>query len=300
VIDLGQVFSLVSDSTLKWLLPRTSRLTSLDMSWCGNYGAVSPQMLASLLQHLGSQLLTLRLENCHVATRLVLETFSSSCPSLQELSLANCSLLKTTDFQSLGQLERLQSLNLYRTSINQPSLISILCSNRRLEHLSLASCANISADEVCLVLGHCQQNLKSLDLWRVSSLTARGVSSLSAGCRLLSDLDLGWCLNVSASTGALVSLIEVCRGLQRLYLTAHRQTGDRELLGLARHPAIQQLDILGNRNVSLGALQQLLAESQTLRFIDISFCEQLGESNIAQLRSQYPEVEIKWSFTDAG
>jgi len=298
-VNLRQVFNRVSSSTLTWLLPRSSKLTSLDLSWCGNYGAISPTDLATSLSSLGPILLTLRLDNCHVATPLVLDAIASCCPSLQNLSLGNCHLLKPTDFRSLSQLENLISLNLYRTSINQPSVTSLLCNNRQLQHLNLSACSNISGDEVCLVLSCCQPHLLCLDLWRCSSLTSRGVAAL-AGCTRLIDLDLGWCLNVQASSGALIALIESCSDLVRLYLTAQRQTGDRELAALARLPRLEQLDILGNRNVSLAAVSDLLASVPTLRLLDVSFCEQLGETNIAQLRQQYPGVNIKWSFTDAG
>ena len=61
------------------------------------------------------------------------------------------------------------------------------------------------------------------------------------------DLDLDWCLNVQASSGAILSLTEQCRGLKRLYLylTAYRKTGDRELAALTNLTSLEQLDILG-------------------------------------------------------
>lgn len=297
VADLRQIFHCCSSSTLSWLLPVSSQLTKLDLSWCGNYGRITPATLASFIATIGHQLTHLRMDNCHVATCNVLEAIGSTCTTLTDLSLANCHLLKAPDFQSLSQLDTLINLNLYRTSINQSCIISILCNNRDLESLSLAACPNISGDELCLVLSHCQQKLRCLDLWRCSSLTGRGVSALSS-CTRLEDLDLGWCLNVQASSGALVSLIELCPSISRLFLTAHRQTGDRELMALSKLSKLSQLDILGNRNVSLAAVSELLASLPSLTLLDLSFCEQLGEANIAQLMLQYPDVSIKWSFTD--
>jgi len=88
--------------------------------------------------------------------------------------------------------------------------------------------------------------------------------------------------------------------LTRLCLTAHRQTGDRELAALATLPSLEQLDILGNRNVSLNAVQELVASLPNLKLLDCSFCDQLGEQGVCQLRAQYPDVAIQWSFTDAG
>ena len=105
-------------------------------------------------------------------------------------------------------------------------------------HLTLHFLSHL---QVCLVLSCCQPHLTCLDLWRCSSLTARGVAALAACTQLKvtpsqplscehslmkiskKDLDLGWCLGVQAATGALLSLIEACPGLTRLCLTAHRQ-----------------------------------------------------------------------------
>ena len=298
VLDLRQVFHCCSSATLAWLLPLSCKLTKLDLSWCGSYGNISPAGLAQFITAVGPQLTHLRLDNCHVATTLVLEAVGTTCCVLTDLSLANCHLLKSPDFQALTQMETLISLNLYRTTINQSCIISLLCNNRSLENISLAACNNINGDEVCLVLSHCQPHLRCLDLWRCSTLTGRGVAAL-ASCSELTDLDLGWCLNVQASSGALVALMEACPNLTRLFLTAHRQTGDRELVAMSHLPKLSQLDILGNRNVSLAAVADLLANVPTLTLLDVSFCEQLGEGNIAQLMLQYSEVSIKWSFTDA-
>ena len=298
-LDLRQVFHCSRPATLAWLAPRASKLSSLDLSWCGNYGSLTPASLSSFLASVSSSLAQLWLDNCHIATGPVLVSLVLAKPALTYLSLANCHLLKPLDFQPLTQLDSLVSLNLYRTNIQQNSVISILCNNRGLLHLSLAACNNIQGDEVCIVLGHCQPQLEVLDLWRCSSLTGRGLSALALGCHRLTDLDLGWCLNVQATSGAVLALSESCPRLRRLLLTAHRQTGDRELAALASNlTQLQQLDILGNRNVSLAAVSDLLARVLTLQLLDVSFCHQLGETNIAQLISQYPHVSIKWSFTD--
>ena len=100
------------------------------------------------------------------------------------------------------------------------------------------------------------------------------------------------------------------------------QTGDRELAALATLPSLEQLDILGNRlyppvlsweinhdihcqtdniqmppiyffliqsiarNVSLTAVQELVASLPNLKLLDCSFCDQLGEQGVFQLRAQ--------------
>jgi len=292
------VFHCVSSDTLRWLSPLSSRLTHLDLSWCGNYGSVNPDSLSAFLVSVSNTLTFLNLDNCHIATGNVVASIGSSLKNLSHLSLGNCHLLKPHDFLPLSALENLVSLNLYRTSVQQACVISILCNNRELRNLSLAACNNINGDEVCLILSHCQPQLRCLDLWRCSTLSGRGVASLALGCHLLEDLDLGWCLNVQASSGAILALTESCPNIKRIFLTAHRQTGDRELTALAKLTQLEQLDILGNRNVSLAAVRELLAAVTTLQLLDVSFCHQLGEENIGELINQYPAVSIKWSFTD--
>ena len=47
------------------------------------------------------------------------------------------------------------------------------------------------------------------------------------------DLDLGWCINVLASTGCITTLVSKCPNLKKLFLTAHRQTSDADIESIA-------------------------------------------------------------------
>eukprot|EP00088_Acartia_fossae_P021172 TRINITY_DN22663_c0_g1_i11.p1 TRINITY_DN22663_c0_g1~~TRINITY_DN22663_c0_g1_i11.p1 ORF type:complete len:601 (-),score=50.87 TRINITY_DN22663_c0_g1_i11:588-2390(-) len=296
-IDLRDIFYCVSSATMQWLLPKCSNLQELDLSWCGNYGKLTPAMLQEFLKHCGNNLNKIRLDNCHVATGQVLQSLVKHAPKISDISLANCHLLNMVDFQILCSLTKLESLNLYRTVIGQPAIISILCNNRNLKHLSLACCSNIDGDEVCMYLSHCQPHLETIDFWRCNTITERGIGALSH-CSKLRDLDLGWCLSIQGTSGALAHLVECCPDIERLYITAHRQTGDREVRAISGLKKLEQLDILGNRNVTLVTIQDLLTSAQTLRLLDISFCDQLGDGNVNQLRQDFPRVDIKWSFAD--
>lgn len=296
-LDLRAIFFCISTETFKWLLPKCSNLQELDLSWCGNYGKLTPSMLQEFLKQCGHNLNKIRLDNCHVATGQVLQTLVKYSPKICDISLANCHLLNIIDFQILSSLTNLESLNLYRTVINQPAVISILCNNRKLRHLCLASCANIDGDEVCMYLSHCQPNLEIIDFWRCNSISERGINALTH-CSFLKDIDLGWCLGIQGTSGAIAHLVECCPDLERVYLTAHRQTGDREVRAISGLKNLKQLDILGNRNVTLATVQDLLTSVPSLRLLDISFCDQLGDSNVDQLRQDFPDLHIKWSFSD--
>jgi len=269
-LDLRDVFYCVSNSALKWLESRCLNIQELDLSWCGNYGKLSPQALQNFLENCGHNLRNIRLDNCHVATGQVLQSVVEHCGKISSISLANCHLLNIVDFQVLSSLTNLESLNLYRTVIGQPAMISILCNNPKLKHLCLAACSNIDGDEVCMYLSHCQPCLESIDLWRCSSVTERGIGALSH-CDKLRDVDVGWCLGIQGTSGAMAHLVECCPDIERLYLTAHRQTGDREVKAIAGLKKLRQLDILGNRNVSLSTIQDLMKSVESLELLDISF-----------------------------
>ena len=78
---------------------------------------------------------------------------------------------------------------------------------------------------------HCKQ-LLAVDFWRCQSLTARGVLTL-ASITTLEELDFGWCVNILASTGCIRTLVNNCRRLKKLFLTAHRQTSDADIEAVA-------------------------------------------------------------------
>ena len=44
-LDLRPLFHCLSSPGLSWLQARCSRLAQLDLSWCGNYGSISPSSL---------------------------------------------------------------------------------------------------------------------------------------------------------------------------------------------------------------------------------------------------------------
>jgi F-box/leucine-rich repeat protein 4 len=76
--------------------------------------------------------------------------------------------------------------------------------------LNVSSCCNLNVDDVCVALSAYNKNLISLDLWRTTNLTSRGVFILAKGLPLLEELDLGWCLGVNAQSGCIVALAKGC------------------------------------------------------------------------------------------
>lgn len=208
-LSLRPYWSTFCDSQLLNLANRCDRLQYFDLSWCGNYGMISAEVLNryyfyffksdSLIMVLsrfvterGSGLTHIRLNCCKFAGNLTMKALAETSRQLKELSLRNCSSISEAGFLHLTSLNQLTSLDLYRTQITGNSLIPILQENPNLQHLNIGSCTKISnLDEVAIHIGTHNQKLLSLDLWKTAHLTQVGVRALSL-CSQLEELDMGW------------------------------------------------------------------------------------------------------------
>ena len=145
----------------------------IDISWCGNYGKMSPKVLRSFLCGRGLLVTSLIMSNCHVVTHEVFAQLGNSCPKLEELNLSNCHTLDVNSLVYPENMRLLRSLNLYRTNILTSELKRILVNNSLLESLNVGACSKLDADAVCTHLVKHNRRLKCLDLWRHLSLTSR-------------------------------------------------------------------------------------------------------------------------------
>lgn len=131
---LKSLFHLVSDKCLMSFSTKCTFLAHLDLSWCGNYGKVSPTSLALFVRKCGKYLQTLRLANCHSCNGAVVKQIASTCTALMEINLSNCHLLESQEFEPLGWssgLNRLVCINFYRTQVGPRSLYAIIENNKR-------------------------------------------------------------------------------------------------------------------------------------------------------------------------
>lgn len=120
---------------------------------------------------------------------------SKSCNkkySFLELSLRNCQNITGAGFSCLNKLEFLERLDLYRTSIETPTLCKILKKNPHMRHLSIAGMRkHFNADEVAVELGTSCPDLESVDFWKAMTLTWQGIDALS-NCKNLREVDFSW------------------------------------------------------------------------------------------------------------
>ena len=280
-VNLKPLFHLACNQTLKYLTSRSSLLRHLDMSRCGNYGKITPVVWRTFLYARGSKLTNLVLANCHVSTPSVLQALCSTCKNLVDLDLSNNHILDSVAYGPMFQLEKLQQLNLYRTQVDTRSLSFFLSHAKALQSLKIGACANINGDEISASIAQNCPNLVALDMWRCTTLTGRGVSSLST-LENLEDLDLGWCTNVLASTGCIQALVSSCTRLKVLLLTAHRQTSATDLDAIASSLSgtLTQFSCMGSRNIQPEAITNLASKCQNLELLDISYCDQLEGSSL--------------------
>lgn len=297
-LDLQPYWTKICDFSLSALHNRCCKLQRLNLSWCGGQKLISVPALQSFLKGCCSELVCLRLACCTFVDGTVLQSIANDCLNLQELDLRCCRKVPGNAFINLSKLKKLQRLNVYHTSIDSSSILAITRSCCQLEHLNLGSCTAIqNYDAVAVNLAkHCSL-LKSLDVWRAKSLTNIGLKALSSGCVYLEELDAGWCSDLHSGTGCFVELVQNCRRLRKLYLTANRTVCDKDLEAVANYSRhLQQLDILGTREVSVYFLHRVLEKCTEMKFLDISFCSGVDSLTIDHWRQRFHKVDIKRSF----
>ncbi|KAM6968326.1 F-box/LRR-repeat protein 4 [Aplochiton taeniatus] len=298
-LSLQPYWARLSDTSLGYLQGRCSLLQRLNLSWTGNRGALTASGFCSFTKACGQSLVCLELSCCHFLSEACLEVVAQTCAGLQELNLASCDRLQPQAFTHITKLSRLRRLVLYRTKIEQTAMLSILTFCVELQHINLGSCVMIEDfDVVASMLSARCPLLRSLDLWRSRNLTERGLAELASGCRLLEELDLGWCSTLQSNSGCFQHLARKLPRLRKLFLTANRTVCDADIEELAANcTSLQHIDILGTRMVSAASLRKLLQACPKLLLLDVSFCSQIDAHVVQELAALFPNVAIKKSFT---
>ncbi|XP_060598191.1 F-box/LRR-repeat protein 4-like [Ruditapes philippinarum] len=287
----------VNDIALESLHNRSRFLQRLNLSWChGNI--VSEDSFCRYIKACGQNLQDLYLSSCSFVTQISIHEISQSCPNLKELDIGSCKEIVSNGFYDISNLKHLERLNLYRTNIDQDALLRIIRSCTELKHLNLGStnCVHVF-DEILLAIGEHTKKLVSLDAWRCRTVSNVGVSALAGGCSHLEELDLGWCSDVKSSSSCLIELVKNCPNLKKLFLTANRTVCDADLLAIATYSKhMEQLDILGTRQVTADAAQKVLENCAKMTFFDVSFCSGIDNYTVEHWLREFPHVAIKKSF----
>uniref|UniRef100_F6TDN1 F-box domain-containing protein n=1 Tax=Ciona intestinalis TaxID=7719 RepID=F6TDN1_CIOIN len=303
-LNLHTYWHMVNENTLKGIVNRCQNgctVQTLNMRWVGGGDIISPDHFNWFFRSCNlSSLSYLDVGSSPCITDEVLTTMTAVLPGLNHLNIESCDKPSSEGLRVLHKLKQLETLNLYRTKVDDAGIICVLHSNNNLQSLNLGSCQQITDyDRVfCEIAAHCKQ-MRIIDAWRARSLTSRGLNELAKNCQFLEELDFGWCGTLQSSTGCFTYLARCCPNLKKLFLTANRTVADAEIRMLAEYCIkLRQLDILGTRQVSVAAVELLLHQCKDLQFLDLSFCFSFTVDVVNRLRTMFPGVAIKRSFQE--
>ncbi|XP_028415668.1 F-box/LRR-repeat protein 4-like [Dendronephthya gigantea] len=293
--DLQPYWQKVNDVSLHYLGDRCQSAKKIRLSWCGSNNMLSSPHFSRFLQKISGRLRCLYLSCCRFVDHDALQQITKVCPKLEELDLSSCIDIPSEAFKELARLQCLKRLNLYRTQITKIGFEKIARSCTELMHVNLGGCFKCeNYDEMMKYLENCP-NIVSLDLWRTKSLTANGIVHIFQNCPNLEEIDLGWCSNV-ATHGCLRLLVTHCPKIKKIFLTALRTVLDDDLIAISENcTMLEQLDILGNSNVTKKSAERILEECKNLKFFDVSFCSQLDDDWYRAAKERYPLVDLKKS-----
>ncbi|XP_033231673.1 F-box/LRR-repeat protein 4 isoform X2 [Belonocnema kinseyi] len=294
-LNLKPYWYCIDATALHNLVPRCQYLQRLDLSWCGNYDAISSQDFVDFLQNCGNLIMHLRLNCCRFVNDFVIREISQICENLKELCLRNCTEITNSGFSELGRLQVLERLELYRTNIETNNLCTILRKNSNIRHLNLAGMHDrLNMDKVAIEIANSCPKLESIDFWKSQTLTPQGVRALTH-CVHLREVDFGWC-GMGIAGDSLRALLISCRNLEKVFLTALRGLTDRDLEPLLLCQRLQQLDVMGARSLTHDIFLRFLLCCPHLKMMDLSFCDGISDVKVQEWRQLYPHVSIKKSF----
>ncbi|XP_069110963.1 F-box/LRR-repeat protein 4-like [Argopecten irradians] len=297
-LNLQPYWYKVDSNLLESFQSRCSHLYHLNLSWCGGRNStVSTTAFDTFLRKCGGELSTLYLANCSFVNADVMKSIANFCPKLKDLDIQSCSKIDGSGLLHLRKLPSITRLNLYRTLVDLHSITALIRVFKDLEVLNLGSCTRIiNFDDVCSALGENCKKLIALDLWRSRSVTGDGLLALANGCPELQELDIGWCPELRLCSTSLVQLVQNCPRLKKLFLTANRNVCDVDLQAISTYcRELQQLDILGTREVSKKAVYDVLQNCTKLTMFDVSFCMSIDFACVEAWKKEFPHVNIKKS-----
>ena len=294
-INLRPFYRFLVDQSLIYISKRCGALQKLDLSWLGSNNQISTPALCAFLRSVPN-IIELRLSSCQMLASSVLETLAIYCSNLKLLDISYCTNGLHLCVSWLTNLKRLQYLNLTHTLITTSELLCLLDKLKNLEWLLLGS-PSLIADQDAVISSITNTScgaLKGIQLWYWDKISFSCISQfLHCHGRNITELDLGWCLGIGVHD-ILPNIAGACPNLVVLILTAHHETTDAGLIDLSKGCVLlEQLDILGSRNITYSALLTLVTACQNLIFLDVSYCSKLSVEDIANLQVFSSNISIK-------
>ncbi|CAH1967495.1 unnamed protein product [Acanthoscelides obtectus] len=294
-LSLKPYWYLVNCNTIDYFMKKCTSLKKLDISWCGNDIEGFDKKLAIFIGANCDTLTHCSLSNCKYISREML-TELSTCRNLVDLRLKNVTNCFKLDNPSLQYLDKLVTLDLTATNIEDGDLICILKENPNLKHLIIDLCEHLTnLDIVVEAAADYNPKLTCWSSWKTLSLTAEGVKKFGK-FPLMKELDLGWCLINKDPGDCLRYIVDGCPHLSRLILSEWRGLNDHLIIPLIMTcKELTQLDIFGIKNITAELCEKALLYLPKLRLLDISFCDSIRQDEVEILRRQYPHITIQRS-----
>ncbi|KAK2717450.1 F-box/LRR-repeat protein 4-like [Artemia franciscana] len=290
IVDTRSFWYKVSSDTLVNVGPLLEYTKRLDLSWCGPYGRISPAHFTSFIRACGCHLTHLYLENCHFMNSDSLYWIISSCKYLEEISLQGCSNIDSDGFVHISMVDRLKKLWIGRTKVKQNVLHEILHDLPELTHLGLGSCDLREINHLVATIKEGNPGMKVLDLWRAGDLDMGAIEQLSSLTQL-EELEIGWC--ACAASVRISQLVQSFQVLKKLGLAGLRVISDADLLAIADCcPNLESLDVTGNREITEIGCSRIILNCSKLKYLDISYCDNVGVEEIQLWRKMFPEIVI--------
>ncbi|XP_019868100.2 F-box/LRR-repeat protein 4 isoform X2 [Aethina tumida] len=292
-LSLKRYWYIMNGKLLRDFLPKIKGIKKLDLSWCGNNCLEFPLVVNKVLIEQKTTLTHLSLNNCEYVNNSLIENISR-CKELIDLRLKNTTFWRIS---TLDELNKLVSLDLTDTMIQDNDLIKILRSNPNLKHLIIDLCKDLRRlDHVVAVAAQHNKQLESWSSWKCESMTYEGARSFGQ-LHQLTDLDLGWCLLTTHPGDCLHEIAKGCPKLRRLILAEWRGITDVLLLPIIKRCSkLEELDLLGIRGISPDIVRTAFKSLPALKLLDLSYCMDIDQDYVMLWREEYPHITIQRSY----
>lgn len=238
-----------------------------------------------LLRKCGEHLLSLQIESCR--NEEVLENISE-CTNLKKLILCRCK----SSFKSLLSIRSLNYLLLVSCHFPPKIVGEFVKNNEDLNYLNLFDNVNVNVNEICENLSKYNPNMTEIQLSERKKLKARSVKAL-ARLTNLRRLEL-----ISGSgfdcdpEDSLEQLAAGCPFLERLVIYGWKELNDDNLIpALHMFTQLKELDLRGT-NITIKSCREAALTLPMLRLMDVIKCQRVKKAQLAQLRKDFPEIDI--------
>ncbi|CAN7984767.1 unnamed protein product [Ixodes hexagonus] len=226
-------------------------------------------ILRALLVRCGESLKSLNLQTAsHVLDYRAAEAISMLCPNLEYLDVSGVQLTNVGVQQLAQKCPKLKTVLMRRClEVGEKGLWWLLHLCKHLEHLDLTEVYKLSGQ--CFHMAGAR--LRKLVLRGCSGVTSTGLTKVATKCRLLAELSISDCLQITDNDVLL--LCQNLRALRVLHLAGSFLNLTNEgICAVSGLPLLEELDLNQNKAVTDVAIGAICRCCTKLRSLNISGC----------------------------